>query len=194
LTNISFVDADVVNFTAETQFDAIVGRLVLQFLPDPVTVLRTLVTWLKPGGVMVFHEANWSSFLAQAAHLPLRMACAELVFETFRRGGAHTNMELVLYRAFAQIGLPTPELRLETPVGNDPETRRWVYDLYCTARARFIQLGLSDESVGDIVTLSERLEAELDATDSYAACIGLIGAWSRKASASQTQDGLGSAR
>jgi hypothetical protein len=28
--------------------------------------------------------------------------------------------------------------------------------------------------------LSERLEAELDSTQSYASCIGLVGAWARK--------------
>jgi hypothetical protein len=29
-------------------------------------------------------------------------------------------------------------------------------------------------------TLFHRLEAELDSTQSYAACIGLVGAWARK--------------
>jgi hypothetical protein len=79
-----------------------------------------------------------------------------------------------------EIGLPALDLRLETPIGNDPETRRWLYDLFCSVYPRSAQFGISHESLGDLATLSDRLEAELDATNSYAACIGLIGAWSRK--------------
>ena len=73
-----------------------------------------------------------------------------------------------------------PTLRLETPIGHDSETRRWIYDLFCTVSRRFSELGISAASVGELDTLFDRLEAELDATRSYAACIGLVGAWSRK--------------
>jgi hypothetical protein len=88
-------------------------------------------------------------------------------------------MDLALFRGFQEVGLPPPDLRLETPIGRDVETRRWVYDLFCSVHQRFAELGISG-SVGDLNTLSDRLDAELDATQSYAACIGLVGAWSRK--------------
>jgi len=180
VANITFRETDVSQVTTDTPFDAVVGRLILQFMPDPVETLRTLATLVRPGGVIAFHEANWASFLAQTAHLPLRTACGTLILEAFRRGGARTDMELVLYRGFQEIGLPAPALRLETPIGNDSETRRWVFDLLCTVYPRFAQLGISSEPLGELATLSDRLEAELDATSSYAACIGLVGAWSRK--------------
>ena len=182
VTNIQLIVADVSQAPADLPFDAVVGRLILQFLSDPTAVLRTLAWFVRPGGVIAFHEANWASFLAQAAHLPLRAACGQLIFETFRRSGARTDMELLLFRAFQDINFPAPELRLETPIGNDAETRRWVYDLVCTVYPRFAPLGISPEPLGDLATLSSRLEAELDATRSYAACIGLVGAWSRKPS------------
>lgn len=180
LSNIQFVESDVATMPSGVQFDAVVGRLILQFIPDPAAILRSLVAAVRPGGVVVFQEANWASFLAQAAHLPLRSLCGSLIIETFRRSGARTDMELTLSRSFQEIGLPPPELRLETPIGYDVETRRWVYDLFCTLHQRIEDLGISSASVGDLDTLSGRLDAELDATRSYAACIGLIGAWSRK--------------
>lgn len=152
----------------------------VEFLPDPAAVLRSLATKVKPGGVVVFHEANWASFLSQAAHLPLRSLCGSLIIETFRRSGARTDMELALFRGFLNMGFSPPDLRLETPVGNDPETRRWIYDLFCTVRRRFDEFGISATAVGDMDTLFHRLEAELDSTQSYAACIGLVGAWARK--------------
>jgi len=180
LSNIRFVEADIATSLSGAQFDAVVGRLILQFFPDPVAALRSLVVAVRPGGVVVFQESNWASFLAQSAHLPLRSLCGSLIFDAFRRSGARTDMDLALFRGFQEVGLPPPELRLETPIGWDLETRRWVDDLFRSVHPRFEELGISGASVGDLSTLAERLEAELDATQSYAACIGLVGAWSRK--------------
>lgn len=180
LRNVRFAESEVSTAPTDAPFDAVVGRLILQFLPDPADALRSLARTVKPGGVVVFHEANWPSFLAQAAHLPLRSLCGSLIIETFRRSGASTDMELALFRGLLNMGFSPPELRLETPIGNDPETRRWIYDLFCSVRRRFDELGISATAVGDIDTLANRLEAELDTTHSYAACIGLVGAWVRK--------------
>jgi len=180
LSNVRFVESGVFEAPTALPFDAVVGRLILQFLPDPAVALRSLATKVKPGGVVVFHEANWASFLSQSAHLPLRSVCGSLIVETFRRSGARTDMELALFRGFLNMGFSPPDMRLETPIGNDPETRRWVYDLFCTVRRRFDELGVSATAVGDMETLFDRLEAELDSTQSYAACIGLVGAWARK--------------
>jgi hypothetical protein len=91
-------------------------------------------------------------------------------------------MELVLFRRFQEIGFAVPELRLETPIGTDSETRRWIYDLFCTVYPRSALLGISHERLGDLATLSDGLDAELEATSSNAACIGLVGAWSHKPS------------
>jgi SAM-dependent methyltransferase len=178
--NVRFLQSDVSTIPTDAPFDAVVGRLILQFFPDQVAVLRSLAALVRPGGVIAFHEANWASFLSQAAHLPLRSLCGSLIIEAFRRSGARTDMELALFRGFQDVGLPPPTLRLETPIGHDSETRRWIYDLFCTVSRRFSELGISAASVGELDTLFDRLEAELDTTRSYAACIGLVGAWSHK--------------
>jgi ubiquinone/menaquinone biosynthesis C-methylase UbiE len=180
LQNVRFVEADVSQFAADKPFDAIVGRLTLQFVPRPVEILATLASALRPGGVMIFQESNWEALLSQVAHLPLRKRCCELIYEAFKRSGANMDMGRSFLRDFPEIGFPKPQLRLEVPIADDPETRRWVYDLVCTVYPRFASFGLSDAPLGDLSTLSQRLEAELTSTNSYAACIGLTGAWSRK--------------
>jgi protein-L-isoaspartate O-methyltransferase len=42
LHNIEFVETDIAQFSSDASFDAAVGRFILQFLPDPVAVLRSL--------------------------------------------------------------------------------------------------------------------------------------------------------
>src|ERR1700730_4137455 len=42
LHNVSFTQSDVAQIASTEPFDAAVGRFILMFLPDPVTVLRSL--------------------------------------------------------------------------------------------------------------------------------------------------------
>jgi ubiquinone/menaquinone biosynthesis C-methylase UbiE len=55
LTNVRFETADL-SSAPDGPFDAIVGRLVLMYQPDPEAVLRTLADRLDSGGVMAFME------------------------------------------------------------------------------------------------------------------------------------------
>jgi ubiquinone/menaquinone biosynthesis C-methylase UbiE len=180
LDNVRFIESDIAAVDDGRPFDAIVGRFVLMFQPDPVAVLRALSGCVRPGGVIVLQEASWPAFLSQVSRLPLWTACGTLVCEALRRGQVHTDMGPVLFRAFQDIGYPVPSMRIDIPIDQEPDTRRWLYDLLLTLRPRMEQVNLSLDTVGEIDTLRERLERELDDHRSYAAGVGLVGAWSRK--------------
>jgi SAM-dependent methyltransferase len=180
ITNVRFVETDLADIQIDGQFDAIVGRFVLMFQPDPIATLRSLVRHLRPGGVMVFQEPSWNIFFSQTQHLPLRTTCGELLCEAFSRSGARPNMELTLFRGMLESGFEAPRLRVEIPIAIDPEGRRWVYDLLMSVRPRLEGLGIASDRVGDFNTLAERLEAELETACSYAPLVGLVGAWARK--------------
>jgi SAM-dependent methyltransferase len=177
--NIVFIQADVSTLAHREQFDAVVGRFILMFLPYPVDVLKTLGTLVRPGGIVAFQEASWANQLAQTAHLPLRMAVSTLIHDTLAKGGARTNNELFLYRDFQAAGLPPPRLHNELLLSNDPETRRWLYDLLCTLWPKAAEYGLPRDAVGDLDSLPQRLDDELTATNSPATCLGLVGAHCR---------------
>jgi len=182
-TNVRFVEADVTTLADlrdEGEFDAIVGRFILMFLPDPIATLRALAAHLRPGGVIVFQEPSWASFFPQARHLPLHTACGDLFCEVLRSAGAEANMELTLYRGMIESGLTSPQLRIEVPVASDADGRRWINDLLATVRPRIQQYRIRTDRVGDLDTLAGRLEAELQAVNSYAPMVGLVGAWASR--------------
>lgn len=58
--NVSFRDGDPSELAFERPFDAVVGRYVLQFQADPGAMLRKLARHVRPGGLIVFHEVDWS--------------------------------------------------------------------------------------------------------------------------------------
>ena len=130
---------------------------------------------------MAFQDACWGPWLQLTAHLPLRSKCASLIYEAFRRSGANMDMEFVFYRALADAGLPPPSMRVDVPVGDDPKIAGWVNDLFHTLAPRMTEQELAASEIGDLETLQSRLEAERLRARSFGACVGLVGAWSRKA-------------
>jgi Methyltransferase domain len=177
---VTFTQSDVSQIPISEPFDAVVGRFILMFLPDPLAVLRSLTPLVRPGGVVAFHELSWAPFLLLAARLPLWSAATSLIHETFRRSGANTEMGFALYQIFQQAGLPPPTMSLEMPLGNDPEFVRWVPDVLASLLPQARQFNLPLEPLGDLNTLRERLQAEVAASNSVVTWMAMVGAWSRK--------------
>jgi len=180
LRNVTFTQSDVSQISSSKPFDAVVGRFILMFLPDPLAVLRSLTPLVRPGGVVAFHELSWAPFLLLAARLPLWFAATSVIHETFRRSGANTEMGFALYQIFQQAGLPAPTMSLEMPLGNDPEFIRWVPDVLASLLPQARQFDLPLEPLGDFNTLRERLQAEVAASNSVVTWMAMVGAWSRK--------------
>jgi hypothetical protein len=89
-------------------------------------------------------------------------------------------MELPLYRGFASANLTPPQLRLELPIGDSPEFRGLLFDLFQAVQTRAQAAGLALDSLGDPATLASRLEDELNASGAFASFVALVGAFARK--------------
>lgn len=178
--NVEFVETDLADAEFAEPFDAIVGRMVLVFQPDPGAVLRCLLRCLRPRGLVAFQEPCWSIWRPLYRDLPLRAACIELAHAAMLRAGAHADMEFRLRRDFMRAGLPPPQMRLEVPFGaKDRASRALACEIVRTVYPRAVADGLSTAALGDLDTLAERLEAELETADVFPAWVGLAGAWAR---------------
>ena len=184
LHNVTFTQSDVCQLSGDKPFDAVVGRFILQFLPDPVAALRSLSQLVHPGGVIAFHEPCWTPILPLAADLPLWSVCASLARESIQRSGGDTEMGLALSRIFRQAGLPVPNLQMEIPLTDNRCSARWIYDLFCTLLPQIRQLNLPLEDLGNLDTLLERIQTEVAASKNPVPCVALVGAWSRRPASS----------
>jgi ubiquinone/menaquinone biosynthesis C-methylase UbiE len=60
LSNVRFVHGDAQTLDGvEGGLDAVVGRLVLMYLPDPVAALARAAHLLRPGGLICVQEGTW---------------------------------------------------------------------------------------------------------------------------------------
>jgi ubiquinone/menaquinone biosynthesis C-methylase UbiE len=176
LRNVSFTQSDAAEIPGDRPFDAAVGRYILMFLPDPISVLRSLSHLVRPGGILAFQEPCWKSFLEQSARLPLWSLAASLLVETFQRSGTNTEMGPALSRVFQEAGLPAPSTHTDTLLGSE----QWLPDCLHSLRRQMAQLNLSLEPLGDFETLSERLQIEVKAFKATTALPDLVSAWSCK--------------
>jgi 2-polyprenyl-3-methyl-5-hydroxy-6-metoxy-1,4-benzoquinol methylase len=178
LRNVSFSQNEISQLHAEKQFDAAVGRFILQFLPDPVSVLRSLSAAVRPGGVIAFHEPQWQPYIDLLANLPLSRACAIAVRDTMHASGVRTDSGLSLHHVFLEAGLPAPNMRIEMILGSQPGFTTWVCDLLASLLPKARQYKIPLNALGDFETLSTRVHAEVAAANVVVPWIALVAAWS----------------
>jgi len=181
LNNISFRHGDFRQMVFEEPFDAIAGRHVLLFLADPSAALTSLKAHLKPGGVMVFHEADWAGVRSLPA-APIYDRCCQLAERAIRELGGDTSMGARLPAVFQAAGLSSPSMRLEALVGAGPsagERTGLVADLVRTLLPDMERLGLVEPGQIDGETLAERMLDEVLALGSTVISRSEIGAWTR---------------
>jgi 2-polyprenyl-3-methyl-5-hydroxy-6-metoxy-1,4-benzoquinol methylase len=181
LRNVSFHCSDPAERAFKRPFDAVVGRYVLLFQHDPSAMLRTLASLVRPGGLVAFHEPDWSS-ARSFPPAPTYERCCHWVTETFHLAGNDTNMACKLHAAFVGAGLPAPSMRMQTFIGAGPGCTVFlqaVADLVGSVLPTMERLGVATAAEVEVATLAERLRLEVTAAESVIIGRSEIGAWSR---------------
>lgn len=184
LTRVSFVAGDLRNVALASDFDAVIGRNILLYLTDPVALLWVGVQHLRPGGIVAFHEFDFSVIerLVAAEGAPaFSQQVVRWMSAGFRRVGAPVQLGTQLSAAFVEAGLPFPQMRLGSLVGTGPD---WAgYDLLaetlCIILPMLVKYGIAQAGEVDIDTWSERLRAEVIQQRLFIASGILVGAWTR---------------
>ena len=181
LENVAFRVADVAEPLEPDAFDALVGRLVLMYAPDPGAWLRQLARAVKPGGIVTFQEFDMEG-ARSAPVCPLYDLSVHRLLETFRRGGAETRMGLRLGRVFEDAGLPAPRMLLGARVerGRDSPAYQQIADVTRTLLPLMEKTGVATAAEIGIDTLAGRLRDEAVALGATLVSPLLVGAWARK--------------
>lgn len=181
LRHVTFRQGDPAGMTFEQPFDAVVGRYVLLFQEDQAGMLRRLAKLLRSGGLLIFHEPDWSLVRSDQPAPTYDKACGWIV-ETFERMKQSTNMLGKLRRAFLAAGLGTPALRLRAVTGDAVTAGDWlraVADLLTVLAPTIERLGLATAAELGVETLAERILAEVAVRNSIVVGRAEIGAWVR---------------
>jgi 2-polyprenyl-3-methyl-5-hydroxy-6-metoxy-1,4-benzoquinol methylase len=179
--NVSYEDADPAELAVTIPFDAVVGRYVLQFQPEPAAVLRALTRCLRPGGIVAFHEIDWTG---HRSFPPVEIwdRCCRAAMRTVAARGAHTDTGTRLASIFVAAGLPAPSMRMAAIVGAGANSRDCVERLARLVRTllpAMLQEGFVEPGELDATTIGERLTSALSEHGSFAVAASEVTAWAR---------------
>jgi SAM-dependent methyltransferase len=179
--NVEFRQADVADFRPEPGYDAIVGRLVLPYLPDALAALTTWFDALAPGGVVIAMEYDLA-----AAHTdpptPLFGLCLRRIAAAFNRAGTGQQLGPRLAGLLAAAGGADPQVMGMTRYlgPDDPRGPSLVHRVTASLLPTMVQRGIATAEQVEIDTLEQRLCQELIAFDAVVSPPTLVGAWARR--------------
>ena len=183
LNNVSFREGDPANMDFDRPFDAVIGRYVLMFQPDPVLMLRAVAHHARSGAVIAFHEPTGLAF-GRIPPVPTYDECCRWIVETMRLRGADMRTGIKLYGTFVAAGLPAPLMRLQSLIAGGTESGenvRFKTELAETLVADMQRLGVANAEQIGIETLAERITTEVVAHRSVIVGRSEICAWCRAA-------------
>lgn len=180
VSNVRFVEGDVQTLAVvESGFDAVVGRLVLMYVADPVGVLARATELLRPGGLVCVQECDLAYDWAQPM-TPLWTQIRSWLLETVERGGFAPRLGLSLYANFVAAGLPAPQLRLECALAGGPEAPAWGWANVMRGVLPLMErLGVATAAELEPDTLAQRLLDDVVACNGIVLYGPLVGAWAR---------------
>jgi len=181
IRNVNFHRGDPAEMQFDRPFDAIIGRYVLLFQRDPVSMLRLLMKHVRSGGAVVFHEPDRDG-IRSYPFIPLYDRCCKLVDETFRQWGGDPRMGIKLHSTFVAAGLPAPTLRLQSVIGGGANCADQVHfevDVVVSLIEEIERLGLATNDELHCETLADRIIAQVQSAGSVVIGRSEVGAWSR---------------
>ena len=178
LSNVRFVAGDIHDRAPDGPFDAIIGRLVLMYVPDPAAVLRTQAGGLRSGGVVAPIEFDLHSARSLPA-TPLVGQALSWLREAFTRAGVDPALGPGLWAVLQAAGLqPSGMIGVQPHFGpEDPDGAAILAGIVRTVLPVIERTGVATTAQVGADTLQQRLSDELAASAAVFAHPMLISAW-----------------
>lgn len=181
-SNIHFHASEFDDFSDSALFDALVGRFILMYLPDPVATLRHLASSLRSGATIAFMEPDLTISSTMFPDIPLVRQCEDWSRQVFRRTGARTDMGMRLYSTYREagfVGITTSVSHL-SGCGVKREMIEFFVEGIRSQLPKLEEYGIATREEGEIDTLADRIEAAGSAADPQWVSARYIAAWARK--------------
>ncbi|MGH3586094.1 MAG: class I SAM-dependent methyltransferase [Pseudonocardia sp.] len=177
LETVSFVQGDI-GEPDPSRFDAVIGRLVLVYEPDPVAVLRRYVEGLPRGAIVVSMEFDMPALRAVPS-TPLLGTARGWVLSAFERAGLDPALGIRLGRILEASGIAEPQVFGVQDYAGPADPMRLLAGVIRTLLPAIERTGVATADEVGIDTLESRLIAGFEGTNAVVLPPTLVGAWGR---------------
>lgn len=156
-----FREITVEEFTAGGSFDAVVGRYVLVHQADPAAFLKAAARNVRPGGVIAFHELDFTQTGPVSwPEVPLWEQAIAWQKRAMAAAITHADAGSRLISHFADADLPEPQIHGEFMTGGGPDSPlyRYAAEAVRTLLPVLAGIGVPADEIG-IETLEARLRS-----------------------------------
>ena len=160
--NVRFESANIAEYHTGELFDAVVGRLILQHMEDPVGILRNAAASTRPGGIIAFQDcAPWFN-VPSWPPCPKTERALALVANFAIHAIPQFSAGTRLYHWFTEAGLENPQVDSRILVEGGPGSLyyEWLAETLRSLMPRAILLGLCEPEEFNLDTLADELRAE----------------------------------
>jgi ubiquinone/menaquinone biosynthesis C-methylase UbiE len=180
--NIHFQVAEFHDFVDSPPFDALVGRFILMYLPDPAAILRHLAQQLRPGAVIAFMEPDFTVPSSVFPELPQFKNGGQWMSEVLRRTGARIDMGMRLYATYRDAGFikTATEVSHLSGCGISREMAEYFADTVRSLLPKIIEYGIATNEEVQIDSLADRIATAGREADPQWVASRVISAWARK--------------
>ena len=180
--NVEYLAGAIESVELEQDFDAVVGRFVLMWLPDPLAVLERVARHLRPGGVVAFQDNDFTFGAMASAPLPLFDQVYTWLKGTMTQDGPDYHMGLKMQHLYQRVGLTTPQFTFDAPIGtgNNWTGYQYIAETVEMLKAPMQQRGIALPAEIGTSDLAEKIRKEAVEKNAVIILPAIIGAWSRK--------------
>jgi ubiquinone/menaquinone biosynthesis C-methylase UbiE len=176
--NVRFVLGDIHDALDQGQFDAVVCRLVLMYVPNPAAVLRAQAAAVRPGGIIAPIEFDVGQARTVPA-TPLATQALGWVKAASERTGMDTGLGPRLWQVLEQAGLtPSGMMAIQPHFGpSDVDGPALVAGIVRALLPAIERNRIATANEVDIDTLQGRLRDEMEQARAVFAFPALTCAW-----------------
>jgi len=179
ISNVNFLAVDLSNtLSGIGVYDAIVGRRILMYLPNPVGVLRKLSELLKEDGVVAFQEIDSTVSVSRAEPIPLHEKVNGWIWKTIEKEGANINMGFTLPSLLKESGFSVGNIKAEANIQGQ-KSHSPLVEVVRAMLHRIVEHGVADKAEIDIDSLEKRLKDERPESSIFISDLS-FSVWGRK--------------
>jgi ubiquinone/menaquinone biosynthesis C-methylase UbiE len=180
--NVSFEAGHIGELSLARDFDAVVGRYVLMFMPDPGRALREIVDHLRPGGIAAFQEPDFTQGPYAVPPSSLLEQMGRWITEAFRKSGADPEMGPKLRNLYLRAGLSDLHLEADRLIGGGPDWGGYSHLAGLVKSVLPFLEGSGITTTKDVGpdTLEERLRRDIVSRDGVVVWLTIVRLWGRK--------------
>jgi ubiquinone/menaquinone biosynthesis C-methylase UbiE len=180
ISNVKIEAGDITKLPYVAEFDAVIGRLILLYLGDPVAGMKAFRGYVKPGGLIYFQEFGRPQ-MTSLPLVPLHDKARGWIEAAFERGKIDLYMGMRLAGLYREAGLPPASMLAMSRVETGPDSP--VYEYMAQTVSSLLPLiektGVATREEVGIDTLAARMREQAVAANAVLRVPELIAAWTR---------------